>query len=302
VEIIFIFFFFDTFSSDDLQNYNEVHVIEIGRYNKLRILSQNTIGLLLGDNSGESVLLPKKYCPESYELDDEIEIFVYLDNQGNKIATNVTPKIMFNEFSLLKVAAITDVGVFMDWGMEKDLFVPFREQQKNMEEGRWYIVYLDLDKKTDRLYASNRIERHLQNKVLTIVEKEEVQLLVAQKTDLGFSVIINNAHKGLVFENELFKKLNIGDKLNGFVKKIHEDNKIDISIQPIGYAHFIDKNTELIYKALLKNNGFLTVTDKSSPDEISRQFGISKKAFKKSLGALYKQRKIKILPNGIELI
>jgi len=123
-----------------------------------------------------------------------------------------------------------------------------------------------------------------------------------QKTDLGFSVIINNAHKGLVFKNEIFKKLNIGDKLNGFVKKIHEDNKIDISIQPIGYTNFIDKNTELVYNALLKNNGFLAVTDKSSPDEISRQFGMSKKAFKKSLGALYKQRKIKLLPDGIELI
>ena len=277
-------------------------MIEIGRYNKLRILSQNTIGLLLGDKSGESVLLPKKYCPESYELDDEIKIFVYLDNKGNKIATNVIPKILFNEFALLKVTAVTDVGVFMDWGMEKELFVPFREQTQKMEEGRWYIVYLDLDKKTDRLYASSRIERHLQNEVLTVVGNEKVHLLVMQKTDLGFSVIINNAHKGLVFKNEIFKKLNIGDKLNGFVKKIHEDNKIDISIQPIGYTNFIDKNTELVYKALLKNNGFLAVTDKSSPDEISRQFGMSKKAFKKSLGALYKQRKIKLLPDGIELI
>ena len=277
-------------------------MIEIGRYNKLRILSQNTIGLLLGDKSGESVLLPKKYCPESYELDDEIKIFVYLDNKGNKIATNVIPKILFNEFALLKVTAVTDVGVFMDWGMEKELFVPFREQTQKMEEGRWYIVYLDLDKKTDRLYASSRIERHLQNEVLTVVGNEKVHLLVLHKTDLGFSVIINNAHKGLVFKNEIFKKLNIGDKLNGFVKKINEDNKIDISIQPIGYTNFIDKNTELVYKALLKNNGFLAVTDKSSPDEISRQFGMSKKAFKKSLGALYKQRKIKLLPDGIELI
>ena len=277
-------------------------MIEIGRYNKLRILSQNTIGLLLGDKSGESVLLPKKYCPESYELDDEIKIFVYLDNKGNKRATNVIPKILFNEFALLKVTAVTDVGVFMDWGMEKELFVPFREQTQKMEEGRWYIVYLDLDKKTDRLYASSRIERHLQNEVLTVVGNEKVHLLVLHKTDLGFSVIINNAHKGLVFKNEIFKKLNIGDKLNGFVKKIHEDNKIDISIQPIGYTNFIDKNTELVYNALLKNNGFLAVTDKSSPDEISRQFGMSKKAFKKSLGALYKQRKIKLLPDGIELI
>lgn len=277
-------------------------MIEIGRYNKLRILSQKPNGLILGDKSGESVLLPKKHCPDSYQLDDEINIFVYMDNKENKIATTLTPKIMFNEFALLKVTAITNVGVFMDWGMEKDLLVPFREQKQKMEQGRWYIVFLDLDKKTDRLYASNRIERHLQNEVLTIVENEEVQLLIMQKTDLGFSVIINNVHKGLVFENEIFKKLNIGDKLNGFVKKIHKDNKIDISIQPIGYRYSIDTNTELIYNTLLKNDGILAVTDKSSTEEIYRQFGMSKKAFKKSLGALYKQRKIKILPNCIELV
>ncbi len=277
-------------------------MIEIGKYNKLKIISEKTFGLLLEEKSGESVLLPKKYCPKSYELNDEIEVFVYLDNNGDKIATNLTPKITFNEFALLKVRAITDVGAFMDWGLEKDLFVPFREQKQKMEEGRWYIVYLDLDKKTDRLFASNRIDKHLQNEVLTVVENDKVRLLVAQKTELGFSVIINNVHKGLIFKNEIFKKLNIGEKLNGFVKKIHEDNKIDISIQPIGYNNFIDTNTELIYTTLQKNNGFLGITDKSSPDEISRQFGMSKKAFKKSLGALYKQCKIKILPNGIELI
>ncbi|MFC1569297.1 S1 RNA-binding domain-containing protein, partial [bacterium] len=187
-------------------------------------------------------------------------------------------------------------------GMDKELLVPFREQKQKMVEGRWYIVYLDLDEKTDRLVASNRLERHLQNQTLSVTENEKVQLLVQQKTDLGFSVIINNVHKGLIFENEIFKKLNIGEKLYGYVKKIHEDNKIDISIQPIGYTQFIDKNTELVYKALVKNNGFLAVTDKSTPDQISRLFGLSKKAFKKALGALYKQRKIKILPNGIELI
>lgn len=277
-------------------------MIEIGKYNELRILRQTKIGLYLGDESGEDVLLPNKYCPESFELEDKIKVFVYLDYAGRKVASNIIPKILLNEFALLQVKAVTNVGAFLDWGMEKDLLVPFKEQKQKMEEGRWYIVYLDMDKKTDRLYASNRIEKHLQNEVLTLKEGEKVDLLVYQKTDIGFSVIVNNAHKGLIFENEIFKELKVGDKLNGFVKKIREDNKIDISIQPIGYDNYNDANSELIYRALVENKGFLPVTDKSSPDEIYLQFGISKKAFKKSIGDLYKQRKITIQPKGIKII
>jgi len=277
-------------------------VIEIGRYNKLKILRQTSVGLYLGDVSGEDVLLPHKYCPENFKIEDEIEVFVYRDHEGRKIATNLTPKINLHEFALLQVTAVTDVGAFLDWGMEKELFVPFMEQKQKMKEGRWYIVYLDLDTKTDRLYASNKIDKHLENDILTIKEKEEVELLVLQKTDLGFTVIVNNRHKGLLFNNEIFRELNIGDKLKGFVKKIREDNKIDISLQAIGYNKFIDKNSDLIYRALLENDGFLAVTDKTSPDEIYLQFGMSKKAFKKTLGALFKQKKIKIQPNGIKLI
>ncbi len=276
-------------------------MIEIGRKNKLKILRQTSVGLYLGDVSGEEVLLPDKYCPARFKIEDEIEVFVYRDHEGRKIATNLTPKINLNEFALLQVTAVTEVGAFLDWGMEKELFVPFMEQKQKMKKGRWYIVYLDLDTKTDRLYASNGIERHLQNDILTIKEKEEVELLVLQKTDLGFTVIVNNRHTGLIYKNEIFKELNIGDKLNGFVKKIREDNKIDILLQAIGYNNFIDTNTELIYRALLENEGFLAVTDKSSPDEIYSQFGISKKAFKKTLGALFKQKKIEILHNGIKL-
>ena len=277
-------------------------MIETGRYNKLRILRQASVGLYLGDVATEDVLLPNKYCPESFELEDEIEVFVYRDGEGRKVATNLTPKIHLNEFALLEVTAVTDIGAFMDWGMEKELLVPFAEQRQKMIEGRWYIVYLDLDTKTDRLYASNKVEKHLQNENLTVEEKEEVELLVLQKTDLGFSVIVNNRHMGLIYNNEIFRELNIGDKLKGFVKKIREDNKIDISIQAIGYNNFIDANSDLIYRALLENKGFLAITDKSSPEEIYSQFGISKKAFKKTIGTLFKQRKIKIQPDGIKLI
>lgn len=277
-------------------------MIEVGKYNELKILRHTSVGLYLGDESGEDVLLPNKYCPENYDLDDIIKVFVYRDYEDRKIATNLTPKVFLNEFAFLRVVAVADVGAFLDWGLEKDLMVPFKEQRQKMEEGRWYVVYLDLDKETDRLYASNKIEKLLKNDVLTIKKGEEVDLLVMQKTDIGFSVIVNNVHKGLIFENEIFKELNIGDKLTGFVKKIRDDNKIDISIQPIGYDNFNDPNMDLIYSTLSENKGFLTITDKSSPDEIYLQFGISKKAFKKAIGSLYKQRKITIQPKGIRLI
>lgn len=277
-------------------------MIEIGRSNELRILRNTSVGLYLGDESGEEVLLPNKYCPEKFELQDKIEVFVYHDHEERKVATKIKPKILLNEFELLQVTAVTNVGAFMDWGLEKDLLVPFREQRHKMQEGKWYIVYLDVDRKTDRLYASNRIDDILQNRVLTVELGEEVSLFVFQKTDLGFSVIVNNIHKGLLFRNEIFKELNIGDKIIGFVKNIREDNKLDISIQRIGYENFNDCNSELIFHKLVENEGFLPVTDKSSPEEIRRQFGISKKAFKKSIGALYKQRKITILPEGIKSI
>jgi uncharacterized protein len=277
-------------------------VIEIGRKNKLKILRKTRVGLYLGDPSGEEVLLPHKYCPARFKIEDEIEVFVYRDHEERKIATNLTPKIHLHEFALLQVTAVTEVGAFLDWGMEKELFVPFMEQKQKMKKGRWYIVYLDLDTRTDRLYATNKIDKHLQNDTITVKEKEEVEVLVLRKTDLGFTVIVNNRHKGLLFNNEIFRELNIGDKLNGFVKKIREDNKIDISLQAIGYKKFIDTNTDLIYRALFENDGFLEVTDKSSPDEIYLQFGLSKKAFKKTVGALLKQKKIKIQPDGIKLI
>ncbi|MFC2157458.1 S1 RNA-binding domain-containing protein [Acidobacteriota bacterium] len=277
-------------------------MIEIGRINELKILRQTSVGLYLGDESGEDVLLPNKYCPKKFELEEKIEVFVYLDPEERKVATNIKPKILLHEFELLRVTAVTNFGAFMDWGMEKELLVPFREQRPKMQEGNWYIVYLDLDIKTDRLYASNRIEKYLQNIALTVEQGEEVALLVYQETELGFSVIVNNRHKGLLFRNEIFKELKIGDKFNGFVKNIREDKKLDISMQRIGYENFNDSNSELILHKLEENEGFLPVTDKSSPEEIYRLFGMSKKAFKKSIGALYKQRKITLLPEGIKSI
>lgn len=277
-------------------------MIEIGKYNKLKIKRTTRVGLYLENEEGEDVLLPTKYSPLKYETDDEIEVFVYLDNEGRKVATNLTPKILVNEFAFLQVTSVSKVGAFLDWGLAKELLVPFREQKQRMEEGRWYVVYMTVDEKTERLYASNKLERFLQNEDLTVKEDEEVKLLVMHKTDIGFNVIVNNQHYGLLYENEIFKDLNIGDKLPGFVRKIREDNKLDISLQAQGYDLSIDPHSDLVYRKILAAGGEMSVTDKSTPEEIYDTFGISKKAFKKALGALYKQRKIEIQPGQIKLV
>jgi len=180
--------------------------------------------------------------------------------------------------------------------------VPFKEQRQKMEQGRWYVVYLDIDTKTNRLFASNKIDKYLKNEIENLKEGENVSIIILQKTDLGFSVIVNNQYKGLIYTNEIYKSINVGDCLDGYVKKIREDNKLDISLQPIGYLKFNDVNCEMVCQTLQTNNGFLPLSDKSSPEDIYSEFGISKKAFKKSIGALYKEKKISIGEDGIRLV
>jgi len=267
-------------------------VIEIGKYNTLEILRHTSVGLYLGDESGEDVLLPNKYCPEEYEIGGKIEVFVYRDYAERKIATNIDPKIKLHEFAFLQVNAVSEVGAFLDWGLEKDLLVPFKEQRQKMEQGRWYVVYLNLDEKSYRLYASNKTDKFLSNDDLSIEEGDMVSLMVLSRSDIGYNVIVNNKHKGLVFANEVFRTLNVGDRLTGYVKKIREDNKIDISLQPIGYEQFNDVNVNRIISLLETNNGVLLLSDKSSPEEIYAVAGMSKKAFKRAVGALYKAERV----------
>ena len=278
-------------------------MIPIGQQQDLTILRHTTVGLFLGDEEGdEDVLLPNKYCPENFEIGEKLNVFVYRDHEERIIATNLKPKILLHQFALLRVTSVSNIGAFMDWGLEKELLVPFREQRQKMVEGRWYIVYLDLDKKTDRLYATNKIEKRLKNEPLTVLEGEAVDMIVMKKTDLGFSVIVNQLHEGLIFDSDIFTKLNIGDKIKGYVKQIRDDNKIDISLQPIGFENFNDPNCELVLLKLKAQKGFLPVTDKSTPEEIYSKFGISKKAYKKAIGTLYKQRKIILQSDGVKLV
>lgn len=277
-------------------------MIQIGKYHQLVVLRKTDYGFFLGDGEENSVLLPNKYCPEDAQVDDQLNVFVYLDHEERIVATTLTPKILLHEFALLRVAAVNEVGAFLDWGLEKELLVPFKEQPVKMDEGRSYIVYLNLDEETGRLYASNRVDKFLQNNDLTVNESDQVDLLVWRKNDLGYSVIINNRHSGLVYQNEIFKELKVGDRLSGYIKKIRKDGKIDVSLTPIGYAHYNDQNCRVILDELEKKQGFLPVNDKSTPEQIYTVMGISKKAFKKAAGALYKQKKIEILPGGIRQV
>ncbi|MCR9248926.1 MAG: S1-like domain-containing RNA-binding protein [bacterium] len=278
-------------------------MIEIGRYNELIIDRETSVGLFLSDRKGNEVLLPTKYCPEEFEIDDSIEVFVYLDHEERPIATNIEPKIMLHEFAQLRVSEVNNIGAFMDWGLEKELLVPFSEQRQKMQKDRWYIVFLNYDSKTDRLYGSNKIEKWISNEpeMLTVEEGEEVELLIMGKSDIGYNVIINDRHKGLIYDSEIFEDIRVGDKLPGYIKKIRTDEKIDVSLQPIGYEKFNDVNVQLLYDALIDNNGSLELNDKSSPESIYEVLGISKKAFKKALGALYKDRKVEIKESGISL-
>lgn len=275
-------------------------MINIGKTNKLTILRETTSGLFLGDNSGEDVLLPKKHMPRNFKVGDEIEVFIYLDKENRKIASTQKALIELNGFAKLKVTNITKFGAFLDWGMDKELFVPLGEQREQLFRGEKSFFTLRFDNRTERLFASNIIERYLNNDNLDVNEKDQVDITVFNETEIGYSVIINNKYRGMAYKSEVFKDIYIGDNLIGYIKKIREDNKIDISLQPIGYRNSTDPNADSILKLIKEANGFLPVTDKSAPEEIYDLFGISKKAFKKAIGSLYKQRKIEISSDGIK--
>ncbi len=265
-------------------------------------MRETSIGLYLGDENGNDVLLPTKYCPDRFEIGHILEVFIYLDYAERIIATNIRPKILLHEFALLRVTDVNEFGAFVDWGLEKELLVPFSEQKQKMEVGRSYIVFLDIDWKSERLFASNKLDKHLQNEFLEIEEGEEVDLIIRQKTNLGYSVIINHSHRGLLYANEIFSTLNIGDRRRGYVKRIRADHKIDVSLNPLGFQQSNDAAVETIISALRKHDGLLQLSDRSSPKEISDLLGMSKKAFKRAIGTLYKARRISIEKNEIKLI
>lgn len=275
-------------------------MIEIGKFNTLKILRDTEPGLFLGDGQDCEVLLPNRYVPQDFELDEMIDVFVYLDNEERLVAVTDIPYIQKGEFALLRCNAVNEFGAFMDWGMVKELFCPFVEQAFKMKEGGWYLVYCYLDEKTERLVASSKTNRFLTNNNLTFEIHEEVDLIVSHPSTLGMNVIINNSHLGLIYKDDIFKDLSIGDKIKGYVKKIREGNKIDVTLQKMGYRN-IEPSAKELLKLISIHNGKLSITDKSSPQEIKSIAQMSKKSFKKAVGNLYKRRLISLKNDGIYL-
>jgi predicted RNA-binding protein (virulence factor B family) len=275
-------------------------MLQIGQYHELKILRTTPPGLFLGDDEGNEVLLPNKYMPAQYEIGDVLEVFVYLDFEERIVATNIEPYIVLNHFAKLRVKDVTQVGAFLDWGLEKDLFVPFKEQLSKMKPGGEYLVYMYEDETTGRLVASQRVKKFLDNSTLEIKEGEEVDLIIANETDLGVNVIVNEKYLGLIYHDEIFTNLSQGDTCIGYVKKIREDNKLDISLQAQGYKH-VEPNANMILEKLKSNNGKLMLSDKSQPEEVYKHLGMSKKTFKKAIGLLYKQKLIVLSEDSISL-
>jgi uncharacterized protein len=276
-------------------------MINIGQHNTLRVDRILDQGAYLEDQEGKSVLLPKRYVSSNLKIDDELTVFIYNDSEDRPVATTEEPLVALNDFAMLKAVGNTKYGTFMDWGLAKDLLVPFREQNKEMREGYYYLIYLYLDEETNRLVGSNKITKYLKSIKPDLKYGEEVDLIVWNKTDLGVKVIVNGAHQGLLYNNEIFNEIKMGDRIKGFVKLIREDNKLDISLQKQGYSN-IEPNAKKILEKLESNRGFVALNDKSDPELIVAALGMSKSTFKKSIGALYKLRKISIDKDGIRLL
>ncbi|QCX00188.1 GntR family transcriptional regulator [Aggregatimonas sangjinii] len=276
-------------------------MIELGNYNTLKIVRDTSPGLFLESETGAEILLPNKYVPKVFEIGEELNVFCYLDFDERPVATSLTPFMKRNEFGFLKVVEVNQIGAFLDWGLEKHLFVPFREQREKMKEGQWYVVYCYLDDISFRLVASNKIDKFLSNDELSVRTGDKVSLLVTRLTDLGWEVIVNDRHKGLVFSSEIFQHMAVGQRMEGYIKTIRPDNKLDISLQPQGQK-VLEPTAKKIQKLLKESGGFLALHDKSDPKEISRILGMSKKTFKKGVGTLYKARQIEIKQDGIHLV
>lgn len=275
-------------------------MINIGEYNVLEILREKEPGLFLGDDEGNEVLLPNRYKPESFKIYDKLNVFVYLDNEERLVAVTDKPYVTKGEFALLRCNAVAKIGAFLDWGMVKELFCPFKEQAYKMVKGGWYLVYCYLDEETNRLVASSKTNQFLDNKVLTVSEFDEVDLIVSHPSELGMNVIVNKKHLGLIYKDNIFKDLSIGDKFKGVVKKIRPGNKLDIALGKIGYRN-IEPNAQLILDVLNDNSGFIPLTDKSDPEIIKSDLQMSKKSFKKAIGSLYKQHIVDLKEDGIYL-
>jgi uncharacterized protein len=276
-------------------------MIQLGQINTLEILRETDHGIYLVDEENNEVLLPNRYVPETFKIWEKLDVFIYLDNEERPVASTDFPYVKRDDYALLRCSQVTDYGAFLDWGLVKELFCPFKEQAFPMKKGGWYLVHCYLDEKTNRLVASSKTNQFLDNNELTVKEFEEVDLIVSHPSDIGMNVIVNKKHSGLIYKDNIFTDLSIGDKLKGVVKKIRPGNKLDISLGQIGYRN-IEPNADLIMKELQDHDGYLNLTDKSTPEAVKDALKMSKKNFKKAVGTLYKQHLIEIKPDGIYIV
>ena len=275
-------------------------MIEIGKINSLTVIKHVAFGVYLdGEDLGE-ILLPRRYVPEDCQVGDAVDVFLYYDSEDRLIATTEKPYAMVDDIACLKVVAVTSFGAFMDWGLPKDLLVPFSEQSPRMVEGQSYIVKLFLDDRRHRIVATAKVERFFAKLPVWFREGQGVSLVVHSQTNLGYKAIVNESYWGILYQNEVFQPLSTGQKISGYITKIRENGTLDLSLQKPGYQK-VDPASRKILAALAKHNGFIAITDKSPPEEIYALFSISKKTYKKAVGALYKRRFISLLDNGIKL-
>lgn len=276
-------------------------MIDIGYNNLLKINRFATTGAYLdGEDLGE-ILLPKKFLTDDLKEGDQVDVFIYFDSEDRIVATTQKPLAHVDMFALLKCVDTSRNGAFLDWGLDKDLFVPFANQKDKMKVGRYYFVYVYLDEVSNRIVASQKLNRFLSDSTPEYQEGERVDIFIGEKTDIGYKVIVDNSHWGIIYFNEMFRKVNQGEYTYGFVKKIRDDNRIDIMLEKSS-VKLVDALEQQIYQQLRDNNGFIAVTDKSSPEEIYKLFGVSKKVYKKAVGGLYRQRLIVLTDKGIKLV
>lgn len=275
--------------------------LKIGEYNHLRIIKEVPFGLYL-DGYEDEILLPLQYVPENYQIDDFIDVFIYRDSEDRIIATTLKPKATIDQFAYLEVKSVTPLGVFMEWGLAKDLFVPFSQQFQKMSVGRSYFVYIYLDSQTDRIVASARIEKFLpitDGSEFTIGDK--IAAIPFEHTDLGIKCLVNNCKIGMLFKNQVFTNLTFGESTNVYINNIRPDGKLDLRLEPVGMVR-IDGQAERILTAIKASNGILKLHDKSPAEEIYFELGMSKKDFKKGVGALYKSKLIALHSDCISLL
>ncbi|MBT8042051.1 MAG: hypothetical protein KJN98_02680 [Pontiella sp.] len=276
-------------------------MVEVGKLNTLPVSRSSDFGLFLDGGQLGEILLPKRYVSKTLKPGDQVRVFVFLDSEDRLTATTDKPKAQVGEFELLRVKEVTGIGAFLDWGLPKDLFVPFREQRIKMHQGESYLVYIYYDRASGRIVGSSKLDKYLESSRRFYKSGEEVDLMVWQKTDLGYKAIINNERWGMVFFNEIFQNLERGQRLKGFIKQVRPDGRIDLCLQKPGYEK-VTLLTDIILNHLKANDGFMPITEKTPPAEINDLFGVSKKTYKKAIGALYKKRLIEFTDAGTKLV